>query len=57
LERRAHYWQHYLDKLEEIIRACDKLLLTWTTHSSPLGDRKVKETINQTISKKADELE
>ena len=24
--------QHYLDKLEEIIRACDKLLRTWTTH-------------------------
>ena len=49
--------QHYLDKLEEIIRACDKLLLTWTTHGSPLEDRKVKETTYQTTSKTADELE
>jgi len=30
--------QHYLDKLEEIIRACEKLLLTLTTHDSSLGD-------------------
>ena len=49
--------QHYHDKLEEIIRACDKLLLTWTTHGSPLEDRKVKETTYQTTSKTADELE
>jgi len=35
----------YLDKVEEIIRACDKLLLTWVTHGPPLGDRKVKETM------------
>ena len=49
--------QHYLDKLEEIIRACDKFLHTWKTHGSPVGDRKVKETMFQTISKTADELE
>ena len=42
--------QHYLDKLEEMIRACDKLLRTWTTHGSPLGDRRVKKIIYQTIS-------
>jgi len=47
----------YLDKVEEIIRACDKLLLTWKTHGPPLGDRKVKETMYRTISKTADELE
>jgi len=47
----------YLDKVEEIIGACDKLLLTWKTHGSPLGDRKVKETMYRTISKTADELE
>jgi len=34
--------QHYLDKPDEIVRACDKLLLTWTKHGSPLGDPKVK---------------
>ena len=47
----------YLDKVEEIIRACDKLLLAWKTHGPPLGDRKVKETMYRTISKTADELE
>jgi len=47
----------YLDKMEEIIRACDKLLPTWKTHGSPLGDRKVKEIMYQTITKMADELE
>jgi len=47
----------YLDKSEEIMRACDKLLRTWKTHGSPLGDRKVKETMYRTISKTADELE
>jgi len=47
----------YLDKVEEIIRACDKLLLTWKTHGPPLGDRKVKETMYRTISKTVDELE
>jgi len=47
----------YLDKLEEIMRACDKLLRTCRTHGSPLGDFKVKETMYRTISKTADELE
>ena len=47
----------YLDKVEEIIRACDKLLLTFKTHGPPLRDRKVKETMYPTISKTADELE
>ena len=49
--------QHYPDKLEEIMRACDKLLHTWKTHGSPLADRKAKETMLQKISKTADELE
>jgi len=39
------------------MRACFKLLRTWRTHGSLLGDRKVKETMNQTISKTVDELE
>jgi len=47
----------YLDKVEETIRACDNLLLTWKTHGSPLGDRKVKETMYRMISKTIDELE
>jgi len=47
----------YLDKGEETIRACDNLLLTWNTHGSPLGDRKVKETMYRMISKTIDELE
>jgi len=47
----------YLDKVEEIIRAYDNLLLTWKTHGTPLGDRKVKETIYRMISKTTDELE
>jgi len=46
----------YLDKVEEITRACNKLLLKWKTHGPPLGDRKVKETMYRTISKTADEL-
>ena len=46
-----------LDKLEEIMRACDKLLLLWRTHGSPLGDSKVREIMYRTISKTADELE
>jgi len=49
--------QLYLDKVEEIIRACDKLLLTWKTDGSPLGDCKVKEIMYRTITKMADELE
>jgi len=47
----------YLDKVEETIRACNNLLLTWKTHGSPLGDRKVKETMYRMISKTLDELE
>jgi len=47
----------YLDKVEEITRACDNLLLTWKTHGTPLGDRKVKETMYRMISKTTDELE
>jgi len=47
----------YLDKVEETIRACDNLLLTWKTHGSPLGDLKVKETMYRIISKTIDELE
>ena len=47
----------YLDKVEEIIRACDKVLLTWKTHRPPLGDRKVEETMYRKIPKTADELE
>ena len=33
----------FLDKVEETTSACDNLLLTWKTHGSPQGDRKVKE--------------
>jgi len=47
----------YQDKVEETIRACDNLLLTWKTHDSPLGDRKVKEFMYRMISKTIDELE
>jgi len=39
----------YLDKVEETIRACDNLLLTWKTHGSPLRDRKVKEPMCRMI--------
>jgi len=47
----------FLDKVEETIRACDNLLLTWKTHGSPLGDRKVKETMYRMVSKILDEIE
>jgi len=47
----------YLDKVEETIRACNNLLLTWQTHGSPLGDRRVKETMYRMISKTIEELE
>jgi len=40
----------FLDKVEETIRACDNLLLTWKTHGSPHGDRKVKETMQSLAS-------
>jgi hypothetical protein len=47
----------FLDKIEETTRACDNLLLTWKTHGTPLGDRKVKETIHRTVSKILEEIE
>jgi len=47
----------FIDKVEETIRACDNLLLTWKTHASPLGDQKVKETMYKMVSKMIDELE
>jgi len=37
----------FLDKVEETIRACDNLLLTWKT----LGDQKVKETMYRMVSR------
>ena len=47
----------YLDKVEQTIRSCDNLLLTWKTHGSPLGAWKVKEIMYRMISKTIDELE
>jgi len=47
----------FLDKVEETIRACDNLLLTWRTHGTPLGDRKVKETMYKTVSRILEEIE
>jgi len=47
----------FLDKIEETTRACDNLLLTWKTHGTPLGDRKVKETMHRTVSKILEEIE
>jgi len=47
----------FLDKIEESIRACDNLLLTWKTHGSPMGDRKVKETMYRMVSRILDEIE
>jgi len=47
----------FLDKIEETTSACDNLLLTWKTHGTPLGDRKVKETIHRTASKILEEIE
>ena len=41
----------FLDKIVETIRACDNLLLIWRTHGTPLGDRKVKETMYRTVRK------
>ena len=40
----------FLDKIEETTSTCDNLLLTWKTHGTPLGDRKVKETMHRTVS-------
>jgi len=47
----------FFDKVEEIINACDTLLLTWRTHGTPLGDRKVKETMYRTASRILEEIE
>ena len=47
----------FLDKIGETIRACDNLLLIWTTHGTPLGDRKVKETIYRTVNKTLEVIE
>ena len=47
----------FLDKVEKTIRACDNLLLTWKTHGSPLGDRKVKETMHRIVSRILEEIE
>ena len=47
----------FLDKVEETINACDTLLLTWRTHGTPLGDRKVKETMYRTASRILEEIE
>jgi len=47
----------FLDKIEETTRACDNLLLTWKTHGTPLGDRKVKETMHRTVSKILEEID
>jgi len=45
-----------MDKLKEIIKACDKLIQTCNTHGSPLGDREVKETMFEAISKTSEEM-
>jgi len=47
----------FLDKVEETIRTCDNLLLTWKTYCSPLGDRKVKETMYRMVSRILEKIE
>jgi len=47
----------FLDKVEETIRSCDNLLLTWRTHGTPLGDRKVKETMYRMVSRILEEID
>jgi len=47
----------FLDKVEETTSACDNLLLNWKTHGTPLGDRKVKETMPRTVSKILEEIQ
>ena len=47
----------FLDKVEETIRACDNLLLTWKTYGSPLGDRKIKETMYRMVSRILKEID
>ena len=47
----------FLDKIEETINTCDNLLLTWRTHGTPLGDRRVKETMYETVTKILEEID
>ena len=47
----------FLDKIAETTRACDNLLLIWRTHGTPLGDRKVKETMYRTVRKTLEVIE
>ena len=47
----------FLDKVEETINTCDNLLLTWRTHGTPSGDRKVKETMYTTVTRILEEIE
>jgi len=47
----------FLDKIEESINTCDNLLLTWRTHGTPLGDRKVKEIMYETVTKILEEID
>jgi len=47
----------FLDKVDETIRACDNLLLIWRIHGTPLGDRKVKETMYKTVGRILEEIE
>jgi len=47
----------FLDKVEETIRACDNLLLTWKTHGSPLGNPEVKETMYRMVSRILEEIQ
>jgi len=46
----------FLDKVEETINACDNLLLAWRTHSTPLSDRNVKETMYKTVTRIIEEI-
>jgi len=47
----------FLDKVEETIRAGDNLLLNRRTHGTPLGYRKVKETMYKTVGRILEEIE
>jgi len=47
----------FLDKVEETIRACNNLLLTWKTHGTPLRDRNVKVTMYKTVGRMLEEIE
>jgi hypothetical protein len=47
----------FLGKVEETINACDNLILIWRTHGTPLGDRKVEETMHKTVTRILEEIE